>query len=236
MSNLNVNMKPDNAKQSLGRQLRKAASQLFRGKKGDKSSGVQLEDTPTDSHPLPVANTTPDVSDNHPLPPSSQSAPAPEVISRKILAFRTNTYLISRMREKQEHQLPEDTQSQPSKGDRLILKVANAFATVAVIQHEIIAVVTNRSDKETLKVIVSSHPSHEDIYVHPSLAPPPPKVPNFKRSLNLKFLQFAVASNTRKDERVSLDPREPVITDVEILAGLQLENDKAIQAYAEELW
>jgi hypothetical protein len=73
-------------------------------------------------------------------------------IPENILAFRTITTLLERIQQHKPFKLLQNEQEDPEQD----LKLATAFSTVAVIQHEIVAVVANRMP-ETLKVIVTSN-------------------------------------------------------------------------------
>lgn len=123
-----------------------------------------------------------------------------------------------------------DTQPRITDASRLELNICNAFAIVAVIEFEIVAVVTNRSDKDTLKVIISSHSDST-----PSAKSSTPLPSKFKR----KIFQFGLAPNTRKPEQsppASAWCTPPTITNVEIATPIGLEDDEAVWAYANKYW
>jgi hypothetical protein len=178
------------------------------------AAGITLN-SPHDSM---VRDTTTDIAQNSP----SDDIPA------NILAFRTITKLLSliqqdRSIEAQETWLPDATK-------RRELQIINALATVAVIEHEIVAVVNNLDsdvlDPELgppkLSLVAIVDPPQEK-----NIAPPRP---SWKVILTQNLRR-------RTPNPTPTSPTEqPVITSVEALAGLNLADDEAIINYVDHYW
>lgn len=178
--------------------IKRTASQLFAGKTGDS------RDTPTS------------IPRNPPLEP----------IPKNILAFRTITHLLSAIQQNREFQATAPS-AQPDVNQRQELKLTNAFSTVAVIEREIVAVVTKRASAK-LEVVATIQPSDVG-------NPPTPSVPpsNYKKTI----LDFIFTQNPRRDDAVSATSQTgPTITDAMSLADFDLDDDEAIKKYAEECW
>jgi hypothetical protein len=137
-------------------------------------------------------------------------------IPRNILAFRTITKLLSLIQQERAFQA-----LQPRSADnrRLELKLTNALATVAVINHEVVAVVNNL-DSDKLDLIVSVESSR----IPPSESPAP----------NLLHVLFP--QNYRFSDPKPNSTGQPTISSAEALADIKLVGNKTIQQYAEECW
>jgi hypothetical protein len=145
-----------------------------------------------------------------------------------ILAFRTITKLLSLIQQGRAIQVSE---VKPQDGQRQQLKIMNALSTVAVMEHEIIAVVNNFNagmfdlTSNTLDLIACVESSNEE----PPIAP--------SSSSFSKWLWDVVGTqNSRYDDLQEDSTRPLAITDTKVLAGLQLDSDDAIKVYADEYW
>ena len=76
----------------------------------------------------------------------SPPEPSPAGIPKNILAFRTITKLLSLIQQERAFQA---LQPRSEDNRRLELKLINALATVAVIEHEVVAVVTKHFSPQT---------------------------------------------------------------------------------------
>lgn len=191
------------------RKVRRAVSQVL------SATGIRPPNSPHDSV---VRDTTTDIAQNSP----SDDIPA------NILAFRTITKLLSLIQQDRSIE-PQETWH-PDATKQRELQIINALATVAVIEHEIVAVVNNHYsdvlDPELgppkLSVVAIVDPPHEK-----NIAPPSPS------------WKVMITQNLR---RCTLKPspssptEHPVITDVEALAGLNLADDEAINNYVDHHW
>ncbi|KAJ3517712.1 hypothetical protein NLJ89_g341 [Agrocybe chaxingu] len=143
-------------------------------------------------------------------------------IPRNILAFRTITKLLSMIQK--EPGLPVEDVKLKGNVQRLQLKLTSAFSTLAVIEHEIVAV-AHSIDSETLGLIACV-PSND-------------QNPVSSEPLSSRFwLKFCVTQNFRHSDREPTDPvlPEPTIIKAEVLANLGLVGDQAIKQYADECW
>ena len=191
------------------------ASSLFWNNNDNPLSDVQaqhtMQDIPKNSNPSP---------DTPPGIPLSTSPP--KDIPRNILAFRTITKLISHIQQEKAFQVSWNNSS----ADKEELALSTAFATIAVIDHEIIAVVTRHTCKE-IKVLLTSQT--------------PNKAPSIDRSSWLKRgFDFIVAKNPRQKDPPTIFPTdEPTIScvdDAGILPGTDLDNDEMLKTWVDECW
>lgn len=162
--------------------------------------------------------------------------PPLDSIPRNILAFRTITQLLSYIQQDQAFRITEPP-LEALKDQRLELKLTSAFSTVAVIEHEVVAVVTKRLPT-SLQVVACVQPS--DVEPLPITPSEPPS--NYRDEIwKLLFTQ-----NPRPKSKTVLamtpTDSEPIITDARILAELELDDelklddDEAIKRYAEACW
>ncbi|KJA17468.1 hypothetical protein HYPSUDRAFT_57717 [Hypholoma sublateritium FD-334 SS-4] len=183
-----------------------------------------MQDKPNKKDPSCNASQSPSISHNS----------LPEDIPRNILAFRTITTLLSRIQQGRASQVPQPYTAQLNRDERRELKISNAFSTLAVIEHEIVAVVTNR-DTETLEVIASiQSPNDNFSYIERSNS-------LFSGLTSQNFQSVEIPQNHSKDapQPTVLSTAE-AITDAKVLAGLALVDDEAIKlshpTAAKHLW
>ena len=140
-----------------------------------------------------------------------------------ILAFRTITKLLALIQ--QEQAFRTDT-GMPAADQRLELKLINALSTVAVIDHEVVAVV-NKSGNDSGKVGLIAY-----------VKPPNDTTPSESSIFSLWKVLFS--QNFRPDSSDSHTPSatgQPVIFSAQVLGGLpSLDSDEAIKAYAKNCW
>jgi len=114
----------------------------------------QLFPKERDSLPKPSRDTTASIAQNPPL----------NDIPRNILAFRTITKLLSLIQQERAFRALQTT----AKGNqRLQLKLTNALSTLAVIEHEVVAVVNNLNCG-MLDLIAYVEPSNKNPRTTPS--------------------------------------------------------------------
>jgi len=193
------------------------ASQIFnRGKNSDEHSDVQAQHTR-------------DISNNNPpggAPPSiPQNADPSKAIPKSILAFRTITTLLEQIQQERKFQvLPSKKHPQP---DRLELKISNAFSTIAVIDHEVVAIVTKRTPEVLEITACTQTPANED----PATTPSQP-------GFTSQVWHLLVTQNYRwnDEERITFPVGQPIIDDAKTLAALELADDDALKLWVDEYW
>ncbi|KAF8804067.1 hypothetical protein BYT27DRAFT_7194791 [Phlegmacium glaucopus] len=92
----------------------------------------------------------------------------PTVTPRNILAFRTITTILAQLEPKQK---VENSYHELSGNERLEVKVSDALAHLAVVEHEIVALATERTHTKISVLVCASTPPHKD---GPSAEPPVP--------------------------------------------------------------
>jgi hypothetical protein len=146
-------------------------------------------------------------------------------VPREILAFRTITRLLGLI---QAARTSQNTGG-PNSQQRLELKLTNALSTVAVIDHEVVAVVNNRrSGVESGKVGLIA-------YVEPPNDTPPPE----SSSLIPDLWKILFSQNFRRDSEDSNTPPsngQPMIFSALHLSGLQSFNDQELGEYVRDCW
>jgi hypothetical protein len=195
--------------------LRKA-SEIFtnRGKNSDEPhSGVQAQHTQ-------------DILNNNPpgdTPPSIPRTTDPlKHIPRNILAFRTITTLLEQIQQERKFQvLPSKKHPQP---DRQELKISNAFSTIAVIDHEVVAIVTKRTSEVLAITACTQPPANESPVITPS-----------QPGLTSQIWHLLVTQNYRRNDEGNLPVGEPTIDDAMSLANLELADD-ALKQWVDECW
>jgi len=187
------------------------ASRFFRNNK-DTSP---LSDVPGTTQDIPKnGNPSPDTA-GIPLPTSP-----PNGIPRNILAFRTITNLLSLIQQEQAFQVNWET----SLADNQELALSTAFATIAVIDHEIVAVATKLTH-EKIEVVCAPQTSIEDRSTQPSWP--------------VRGSEFSVAKNFCQDDPPPILQTGPTISladDAGILPGIDLDNDEILKTWVDERW
>lgn len=143
--------------------------------------------------------------------------PPPKDVPTKILAFRTMTKMLSIMQQEQIFKVAwvdSDVDTQE-------LVLSTAFATISVIEKEVVAVATKRSYGK-LEVICSPE--------IPPKSPPP-----------WWFMSFFVTKNFRRDDPRPIDPEtgEVIIghvVDAGKVPDYDLEDDPILHTWLEERW
>jgi len=140
----------------------------------------------------------------------AQDPPLLDDIPANILAFRTITKLLSLIQ--QERAIKASEKRFEDARQRRELQIINALATLAVIEHEVVAVVNNLDS---------------------SVLDPELDTPN--RNLNL-IAVVEPSQDENQDITPPKPPGQPIITSVEVLASLNLANDEAIKKYTDQYW
>lgn len=154
--------------------------------------------------------------------------PSLDEIPTNILAFRTITKLLALIQQGRAFQVSEVKLQAPQ---RKQLKIMNALSNVAVMDHEVVAVVTSFDsgmfdlNSNTLDLIACVEPSNEK----------PPIAPS-KSSFSNRMWDVVYTQNFRHDDPKTDSTRQLAITDAKVLAGLSLDSDEAIKVYADEYW
>ena len=193
------------------------ASSFFRNNNDGPLSDVQAQHTTQGV--LKNSDPSPDTPPGTPLPTSP-----PKDIPRNILAFRTITKLLSHIQQEQAFQVSWENPP-PAVNDEL--RLSTAFATIAVIDHEIVAVVTKHTYEKIELVLTPQTPITD-----PSTDP----LPWFKRG----FAGFFVTRNPRqKDPPLTILTDEPTISCADvagILPGIDLDDDEILKTWVDECW
>jgi hypothetical protein len=183
------------------------ASSFFRNNNDSPLSDVQAQ--PTMQGILKNSDPSPDTPGT-PLPTSP-----PKDIPRNILAFRTITKLLSHIQQEQAFQVSWDN---PLPANDEELKLSTAFATIAVIDHEIVAVVTKHTCEKIQVVLTSQTPIKEP-----------------KRGI----WGFLIAQNPRLKDAPLTSTNEPTISsadDAGILPGIDLNDDEILKTWVDQCW
>jgi len=199
------------------------ASRFFQRNNNDTSplSDVQAQHTvqsiPKNSDPFPD---TPGI-----LLPTSP----PRDIPRNILAFRTITKLLSHIQQEQAFKVSWN-KSLPEKKEEL--ELSTAFATIAVIEHEVIAVVTKHT-VERIEVICTPQTRIQDTSIN--------DLSTNQGKWFLRALHFFITKNPRQNDPppAILPIRGPTISYVAnagTLPGTDLDNDEILKTWVDEHW
>lgn len=165
----------------------------------------------------------------HPSP-----KPPPDTAT-SILAFRTITKLLGLIQQEQAFIASQDTGG-PNDQQRLELKITNALSTVAVINHEVVAVVNNiRSGVGSGKVGLIAY-----------VEPPNDTAPSESKSFLSELWKVIFSPNFRPDSDGPTTPEateQPVIFSAQDpkLGGLNAPDlrdlsDLELKKYAEDCW
>ena len=142
-----------------------------------------------------------------------------EDIPRNILAFRTISKLLSQIQ--QEHLFQDTHPKELLPVERLELKLSNAFSTLAVIEHEVVAVVTKRTE-EVLEVTACPQTlTNQD--------------PATSSGIFAPFWHLLFAQNYRRSssQLAILSTGEPTISDAMTLASMDSIDGEALILEAE---
>ena len=181
------------------------------------------QDIPNNTVTNPSCSTPPSI----PLPTS----PSKDRMPRNILAFRTITVMLSKIQQGRAFQVSSLAARTLQRQE---LKISNAFSTVAVIDDEIVAVVSKPlSPDQKVDVIVSQNSINDSI--NDSEYPLTPS-PQGRKS---KFWAFFTPNYTWDPETNPrpleiFSPVAPTISDVG--AGVDLVGDETIKLYVDEHW
>jgi hypothetical protein len=163
------------------------------------------------------------------IPQTNSNPPPDNSIPTNILAFRTITKLLSQIQRDKATRILE---SKLSDKDLAVVKIVNAFSTLAVIEHEVVAIVTKTSgdlDECTLELIACLEPSNEVI---------PSSAPTWISGFWSQVKKYLFSQNPRGNTRSStVDLGEPpVISYAACRNELNLVNDDEIFAHIKENW
>jgi hypothetical protein len=198
-----------------------------------KASGLFTQSRNSDElHSSVQAQHTQGILNNNPpgdAPPSNpRTTDELTDIPKNILAFRTITTLLERIQQERKIKVSQPEKLPPP--DRLELKISNAFSTIAVMEHEIVAIATKRTP-EALKITACTQaPANEDSVI----APTQPGLPS-------QIWHLLVTQNYRwgdESDKIITERRigKPTIDDAETLAGLELADDDALKRRVDEYW
>ena len=164
--------------------------------------------------------------------PSTQkntSSPPPDDLSsgdlpRNILAFRTIMKLLHNIQDRDfEITQSEESYKKLRSAEVAELKISNAFATVAVTTHQVVAVATNQCIHPKMLKVVASIQSFDDNHY---TAPPPSK------GSTRKCPVWTFTTNSRWSERSDPDvplTAEPAMCDAKTMADINLDQDAKIK-------
>jgi hypothetical protein len=151
--------------------------------------------------------------------PSTQSHPQPNDIPRNILAFRAITRMLACIQQEQPFKFSVNN-SKISGAQQRELKISNAFANLAVAEHDVIAVATGQSP-DKLNVVACSHSDSND-------ESPLSTSPNTQS----RCWNFFFASNPRREQHDDELKNCPVVVDAKAPAGLD-DDEAKLRAYVE---
>lgn len=165
------------------------------------------------------------------VPPSSNDSsntsydPSSDDIPKNILAFRSITMLLDYVRERRYNALEDEHQL--SHDERRELRICTAFSTIAVINHEVVAVVASRHHGK-LEVMVCANISDDQ---NQQLIQPqaPGKLQSLLQYLFTQNYRLS-GSKTRKEEGTTVRIDKPSIPPG-IGAGAG-----GLKKYVEECW
>jgi hypothetical protein len=151
---------------------------------------------------------------NH-TPPSDIPSNIPSSIPRNILAFRTITMMLAKLQPKQTSESSPGRDRDASSTDyevspqtRREVRISDAFAHLAIVNNEVIALVTEYSSDKMAIVACASTPEN-----------PPEKQPNPESYVG-QCLKFLFSKNPRRDD----PPTDPVVTYPKIISTTQPED------------
>jgi len=194
--------------------MRKLLHQASRGFRGNKDTSPL-----SDAQARHIAQDIPSPeTPGIPLPTSP-----PDDVPENILAFRTITKLLSLIQQEQAFRV----KLKGSSPEDIELSLSTAFATIAVIEHEIVAVVT-KVTYDLITVVCATLTSTKDT--------PPPKGTSIKGKI-VRGFEFFVAKNTRKDEPPHAGG--PTISPVNVtgkMPDFDLEIDETLEKWVDQHW
>lgn|SRR5271156_563820 len=166
----------------------------------------------------------------------SHDAPS-EGIPQSILAFRTITTLLEIIQQERPFKIIEDD-PKLSDSDRRELKLSSAFSTVAVANHEVVAVVAKQCPGK-LEVMACNY---EDSTNQQTIEPPQPPS-NFTFPFAALFAKNFRRDDFKKteneDKRMAEEERKrrfPVIKTTELPPDLVGHGDEGLRQYLEQPW
>lgn len=155
---------------------------------------------------------------------SAQDPFSNDKIPGNILAFRTITKLLGTIQQDREPEV-ELWQSELTEAEIVELKISDAFATIAVTEHEVVAVTTNqRIHPKTLQVVASIQPSDDNSS--------PPTQASTSAASECPIWTFTFNTRWSDEDPTTSLTAEPTIFDVASLAGINLDNDMKIKEFA----
>lgn len=144
---------------------------------------------------------------------------------RKILAFRTITWMLSRIPEERPFKVIDLPENLIGRADRQSLRLSNAIATLAVADRDVTAVVTTRDFGDGILEVITCISGHEIPFI--SSQPSNPK--SF-------FLKFLLTKNFRRDDG-QLSNKVPIVIDAEMPHDLQdHDDDEKVKDYVGKYW
>jgi hypothetical protein len=214
--------------------IQQAASRYFRKNHNNASplNDVQarhtMQDIPKNGDPSP--DTPPGI----PLPTSP-----PDGVPRNILAFRTITKLLSLIQQEQAFRVNREN----SLADDQQLALSTAFATIAVIDHEIVAVLTKITYEE-IEVVCAAQTSIGDTSIEATPIEATPIEGRSIKSALMRSFAFIVTKNPRKDESRKDEPPIPQtggptishVDDAGSVPGIDLNNNEILKVWVDERW
>lgn len=208
---------------------------------GDKE--YALDFNVQDAMELPPIRASPDYSSGS--EPPSDGDILSDGIPDKILAFRTITKLLSRIQQDREIKVVKTTLDPAQVVE---LRISDAFATVGVTEHEVVAVATNqRMHSYMLEAIVAVQPSDSNPsspLTHASSTSPSSECPIWTFVFNTRWSneepdasRVAQPIIYRVANLAAVDPiANSEIAAAALNAGRLLTEDEKIVEYAEQHW
>lgn len=192
--------------------LRKTISRVSLSAKGTPSKHT--------SHAASSNDNSPDTA-----PPNDSHIP------ENILAFRTITTILSKIQ--QTTSFKYTTVKPSSKEERQELRVLNALATIMVMNHEVVAVVTNQSDVPGKLEVVICRNLIKDREKLTGIINPQPELQRFG-----EFWQIFANKNPRKSEDGPPALPRPKVTmvDPKVPSGLEGEGKEDLRNFVRNVW
>jgi hypothetical protein len=195
----------------------------------DDGQGV-LDDTPSNNNPSGDADIPLNDPPPHNVPSDFNNIPLHRSllngVPRNILAFRTITTMLTQIQQNRPFKISDIVGM--SDMERQELKISNAISTVAVANHDIVAVVAKRAPKK-LEVTACTHAQSD--------SENPVTLPSLTPSIMSRTWQLLFTKNFRRDDpKPAIPILDPIIIDATIPAGLEQDDDEGLRQYLERRW
>lgn len=170
-------------------------------------------------------------------PPSTPPPTSPlKEVPRNHLAFRTITKLLAQIQQERMFQVLEKTPTKLLDPVLQELRLSSAFSTIAVIEHEIIAVVTSITPELLTVIAVPTISTKGDLPIAPEPSKPLALEPSRIIPLNWRLICTQNPCRSRSAIPTALHSEEPIICDAGILAGIELVDDEMLKVQVDQYW